>query len=69
MVEEIKVFPAELESHPFIDREALEYAEVKVHAVGVSERVSSYVSEGEPLRSRECGRIVSERSAIAGHIR
>ena len=48
MVEEIEVFPAELESHPFIDREALEYAEVEVHTVGQSERVSPYVPKVSP---------------------
>ena len=61
----VEVLPAELECVVFLEGEALEEAEVEVHAAGKTELVALHVAEGQTGRQLECGWVIAEHPEFA----
>jgi len=66
VIEEVEVFPTEVESGLLVDRELLEQAEVKVDASRQIESVAPDIAEREPLRGGESGRLYASGPGTDG---
>ena len=68
VVEDVVIFPAEIEAGFFGDGKSLEQAEIEVNAAGVIQRVAAYGAECKSLGSREgCG--ISDQREPGGTIK
>src|SRR6266850_5522762 len=66
MIEEVKVFPAEVESGLLVNGEFLEKAEVEIEASRQSQCVASDCTERKAFGNGKSRRVVRERATLRG---